>query len=74
MRYSMDYARLQLDLKGTKLTGKLRDDPFEGIFDNGRIECTARIVEPGDTGSTWPADARRPLSKAKLQQRTFSVK
>jgi len=83
MRYSMDYARLQLELKGIKLTGKLGDDPFEGVFDNGRIEGTvngdriegtARIVEPGDTVSTWSADATPPLSEAKLHPRTFSIK
>jgi hypothetical protein len=33
---------LQLELNGTKLTGKLRADPFEGTFDHGRIEGTVK--------------------------------
>jgi amidase len=37
-----NYGRLQLELNGTKLTGKLRDDPFEGTFDHGRIEGTVK--------------------------------
>lgn len=38
------YDRLQLDLTGAKLTGKLGDDSFEGTFHDGRIEGT---VKPG---------------------------
>jgi len=33
-----NYSRLQLELNGTRLTGKLGPDPFEGTFQNGRIE------------------------------------
>jgi amidase len=33
-----DYDRLQLELTGTKLVGKLGDDSFEGTFHDGRIE------------------------------------
>jgi acetamidase/formamidase len=33
-----DYDRLELQLNGTKLTGKLGTDSFEGTFQNGRIE------------------------------------
>jgi hypothetical protein len=36
------YDRLQLELQGTKLTGKLGDDVFEGTFQNGRIEGTMK--------------------------------
>jgi amidase len=32
------YSRLELELNGTKLTGKLGKDPFEGTFQNGQIE------------------------------------
>jgi amidase len=38
-----NYGRLQLELDGTKLTGKLGNDAFEGTFENGRIEG---IVKP----------------------------
>ena len=37
-----NYGRLQLELDGTKLTGKLGNDPFEGTFENGRIEGTVK--------------------------------
>ena len=37
-----NYDRLRLELNGTKLTGKLGDDPFEGTFQNGRIEGTVK--------------------------------
>lgn len=33
-----NYDRLELQLTGTRLTGKLGGDPFEGVFQNGRIE------------------------------------
>jgi amidase len=33
-----NYDRLQLELDGTKLTGKLGNDAFEGTFQNGRLE------------------------------------
>jgi len=33
-----NYGRLQLELNGTKVTGKLGNDPFEGTFQNGQIE------------------------------------
>jgi amidase len=32
-----NYDHLQLSLAGTKLTGKLGDDNFEGVFENGQI-------------------------------------
>lgn len=38
-----DYDRLHLELNGTKLTGKLGDDPFEGTFENGRIEGLVKL-------------------------------
>ena len=37
-----NYGRLQLERNGTKLTGKLGNDPFEGIFQNGQIEGTVK--------------------------------
>jgi hypothetical protein len=37
------YARLQLDVTGNKLTGKLGDDTFEGILNEGRIDGTAKL-------------------------------
>ena len=37
------YARLQLDVTGNKLTGKLGDDTFEGILNQGRIDGTAKL-------------------------------
>lgn len=37
-----NYGRLQLELNGTKLTGKLGNDPFEGTFQNGLIEGTVK--------------------------------
>ncbi|MCU1257648.1 MAG: hypothetical protein JWO80_533, partial [Bryobacterales bacterium] len=33
-----NYDRLQLELNGTKLTGKLGNDSFECSFQNGRVE------------------------------------
>ncbi len=38
-----NYDRLQLELSGTKLTGKLGEDNFEGTFQNGRIEGTVKV-------------------------------
>lgn len=37
------YDRLQLQLSGTKLTGKLGSDDFEGAFQSGRIEGTVKF-------------------------------
>jgi amidase len=37
-----NYGHLQLELAGTKLTGKLGNDAFEGTFENGRIEGTVK--------------------------------
>lgn len=37
-----NYDRLELQLSGTTLTGKLGGDPFEGVFQNGRIEGTVK--------------------------------
>jgi amidase len=37
-----NYGRLQLELNGTKLTGKLGNDAFEGTFQNGQIEATVK--------------------------------
>jgi acetamidase/formamidase len=37
-----DYDHLQLDLTGTKLTGKLGGNAIEGTFANGRIEATVK--------------------------------
>ena len=37
-----NYGHLQLELEGTKLTGKLGNDAFEGTFENGRIEGTVK--------------------------------
>jgi len=42
------YNHLQLELNGTKLTGKLGNDTFEGTFQNGRIEGTVK-PNPGTT-------------------------
>lgn len=42
------YNHLQLELNGTKLTGKLGNDAFEGTFQNGRIEGTVK-PNPGTT-------------------------
>lgn len=36
------YDRLELTLDGTKLTGKLGRDAFEGTYQNGRIEATVK--------------------------------
>jgi amidase len=36
------YSHAQLELNGTKLTGKIGDDPVEGTFQNGRIEITLK--------------------------------
>jgi amidase len=33
-----NYQHLELDVNGSRLTGKLGDDAFEGTFQNGRIE------------------------------------
>lgn len=37
-----NFDRMELNLSGTKLTGKLGDDKFEGVFQNGRIEGTVK--------------------------------
>jgi hypothetical protein len=37
-----NYDHLQLELSGAKLTGKLGDAPFDGTFQNGRIEGTVK--------------------------------
>src|ERR1051326_917005 len=37
-----NYERLQLDLNGNALTGKMGNNPFEGTFRNGRIEGTVK--------------------------------
>jgi amidase len=37
-----NYDRMELELSGTKLTGKLGGDPFDGTFENGRIEATVK--------------------------------
>ena len=39
------YFRTQLELDGTKLTGKFGNDVLEGTFQNGQIEGTGRLVE-----------------------------
>jgi acetamidase/formamidase len=38
-----NYDRLELTLSGTKLTGKLGDNAFDGTFQNGRIEGTVKL-------------------------------
>src|SRR5579863_469911 len=43
-----NYGHLQLELNGTKLTGKLGSDAFEGAFQNGRIEGAVK-PNPGTT-------------------------
>ena len=37
-----NYDRLELTLNGSKLTGKLGEDAFDGTFANGRIEGTVK--------------------------------
>jgi amidase len=37
-----NYDRLELNLSGTTLTGKLGSDAFDGTFQNGRIEGTVK--------------------------------
>ena len=37
------YQRLEFELNGNKLTGKLGNDPFDGTFQNGRIEGTVKL-------------------------------
>jgi len=37
-----NYDRLELSLDGTRLTGKLGSDAFDGTFENGRIEATVK--------------------------------
>src|SRR5215469_15290461 len=37
-----NYDRLQFELKGNKLTGKLGNDTIDGTFQNGRIEATVK--------------------------------
>jgi amidase len=37
-----NYDRMELNLSGTNLIGKLGDDPFQGSFENGRIEGTVK--------------------------------
>ena len=39
---NVNYDRLQLELNGTKLTGKFGNNAFEGFFQNGRIEGTMK--------------------------------
>ena len=34
------YQRIQLEVVGSKLTGKLENDCLEGTFENGRVEGT----------------------------------
>jgi len=43
-----DYDRLELQLNGTKLTGKLGADSFEGTFQDGRIEGSVK-TDPHDS-------------------------
>ena len=43
-----NYGRLQLELNGARLAGKLGNDPFEGTFQNGQIEGTVK-PNPGTT-------------------------
>jgi acetamidase/formamidase len=43
-----NYSRLQLELNGTTLTGKLGDDVFDGVFQNDHVEGTVK-VSPGRT-------------------------
>jgi amidase len=43
-----NYDRVQFSLDGTKLTGKFGNNPFEGTFQNGRIEGTMK-ANPGTT-------------------------
>jgi acetamidase/formamidase len=43
-----NYGRLELGLHGTKVTGKLGDNPFEGVFQNGRLEGSVKL-NPGPT-------------------------
>jgi amidase len=43
-----NYDRLELSLSGTKLTGKLGSDAFDGTFENGRIEATVK-PDPKET-------------------------
>lgn len=38
-----NYGRLELALSGTRLTGKLGDNAFEGTFQNGRIEGSFKL-------------------------------
>src|SRR5215469_9365175 len=37
-----NYDRLEFELNGNKLTGKLGNDTIDGIFQNGRIEATVK--------------------------------
>src|ERR1700737_2154392 len=37
-----NYDHLELHLNGTKLTGKLGDNAFDGVYQNGRIEGTVK--------------------------------
>jgi len=37
-----DYDHMQLELNGSKLTGKLGNDVFDGTFQNGQIEGTVK--------------------------------
>src|SRR5579862_8068538 len=41
-RDNVNYDRLQLELNGNKLTGKLGNNPFEGTYENGRITATTK--------------------------------
>ena len=40
-----NYDHLQLELKEGRLTGKLGDEPFEGTFQNGRIEGNVKAIK-----------------------------
>jgi amidase len=37
-----NYQRMELEVSGNKLTGKLGNDPFEGAFENGQITGTVK--------------------------------
>jgi hypothetical protein len=37
-----NYQRLELNVNGTAVTGKLGNNPFEGTYENGRIEGTVQ--------------------------------
>jgi len=39
-----NYQRLELNISGTSLTGKLGNNDFQGTYENGRIEGTLAKV------------------------------